>query len=512
MGSASDIAHQGPAIVRFSRLYRQAVAISPAIFSLFCCSAVAAEKNWSINPGITISETFSDNVAPGLAGVDQSEFITQINPQLLAELRGPRIQAKLDYRMQNIFYMRNDESNTFHQYLARAGAEVLPEHFFIDVSASQIQRSISSDGLRFRKNYTITDNRTDQRTASIRPSWHQSIGSYAEVLLDYEHGIVRYDENVSGISDSSLDSASLAISSLSGERRLSWKISTQGQNIVYEDVAIDDVELRNTGLQLGYRILPGLRPLALVGYEDNDFGNRLTATDPTGLFWALGFSWQPNARTELEALAGDRFFGNTYRLNWRQRGRYLSTELTYSEEINGEATSALEGVSLIDSPYGYSNSSINLTDDLYLSKTVRASARFRKSRTLITITPYFEKREFENSAGDETAGGITATWQRTFAPRTTLTLTLHGDKTDDGSGGDNETFTWSDLKLERRLGKQATASIEYSYTRSDSDDAQDTYTENAIAVQLTHYFGTPPRETTELPSRRTRKQLWEPRF
>ncbi|MGB5259781.1 MAG: TIGR03016 family PEP-CTERM system-associated outer membrane protein, partial [Gammaproteobacteria bacterium] len=396
----------------------------PAAFSLLCCSAAVAEKNWSINPGITLSETYSDNVAPGVVGADKSEFITQINPGLQAELRGPRIQANLDYRMQNIIYGRNDESNTFHQYLARAGAEVLPEHFFVDVSASQTQRNISSDGLRFRRNYIITDNRTDQRTASIRPSWHQSIGSYAEALLDYEHGIVRYDENVAGLSDSSLDSASLAISSLSGERRLSWKIIAQGQNIVYEDAAIDDVELRNTGLLLGYRVLPGLSPLGLIGYEDNDFGNRLTETDPKGLFWALGFSWQPNARTELEALAGDRFFGNTYRLKWRQRGRYLSSELTYSEEINGEATSALEGISLIDSPYGYSNSSINLTDDLYLSKTVRAYARYSKARTLITIAPYFEKREFDNSAGDEHVGGITATWQRTFAPRTTITLTL----------------------------------------------------------------------------------------
>ena len=63
--------------------------------------------------------------------------------------------------------------------------------------------------------------------------------------------------------------------------------------------------------------------------------------------------------------------------------------------------------------------------------------------------------------------------QWAFAPRTTFTLTLHRDKTDEGSGGDDETFTWSDLQLERRLGKQTTASIEYSYTRSDSDDTQD---------------------------------------
>ena len=55
----------------------------------------------------------------------------------------------------------------------------------------------------------------------------------------------------------------LPSTSLSGERRLSWKINAQGQNIVYDDNAIDDVELRNTGLLLGYRILPSLSPLGL---------------------------------------------------------------------------------------------------------------------------------------------------------------------------------------------------------------------------------------------------------
>jgi hypothetical protein len=485
---------------------RQAIAILPAILSLLCCSAAVAAKNWSINPGISLSETYSDNVAPGSGQSDESDFITQINPTLQAALNGSRIQANLDYRMQNILYGRNNENNTYHQYLARAGAEVLPEHFFVDVSSSQTQRSIFTGGVRVRNNYSITDNRTSQRTASIRPSWYQPIGSNAEALLDYEHGIVRYDDNVASAADSSLDSASLAIYSLSGERRLSWKINIQGQKIVYDDDAFDDVKLRNAGLLLGYRIIPSLSPLALIGYEDNDFGNRLTSTDPTGPFWALGFSWHPNARTELEALAGDRFFGNTYRVKWRQRGRYLSSELTYSEIINGEATSALEGVSLIDNPYGYSNYSLGLTDNVYLSKTVRASARFRKSRTLITITPFYEKREFVNSAVDETVSGITGAWELTFAPHTTFTLTLYGDKTDGASSDNNQTFTWSKLQLERQLEKQTTASIGYSYTNSDSDDKRVAYTENAITAQLTHYFGTPAPKAPELPSPRSRKQ------
>jgi len=502
MGPASGIAHSGLAII--SGLQRQATAVFLVIFSLLCCSPAVAAKNWSINPGIQLSETYTDNVAPGSGESDESDFITQINPVLKAELNGNRIQANLNYRMQNLFYKRNNnENDTFHQFLARASAEVLPEHFFIDASSSQTQRIIFTDGVRVRNNYNISGNRTNQLTTSIRPSWYQPIGTFAEALLNYAHGIVKYDE--ASTSDSSLDAASLAIYSLSAEQPLSWNIIAQGQNIDYDDNTVDDVELRNTGLLLGYRIIPTLSPLALIGYEDNDFGDRLTSTDPTGPIWALGFSWRPNTRTELEVLAGDRFFGNTYRVKWRQRGRYFSSGLSYSEEINGEATSALQGVSLIDNPYEYLNSSLNLTNDVYLSKALVASANFEKSKTSITITPYHEKREFENSIEDQTYTGITGKWAWAFAARSTFTITLHRDKTKDSSGG-NSFFTWSDLKLKRELGKQTTASLIYSYTKSDSVNKQLSYTENAISVSLTHYFGTPAQKSPEPPSRRSRKQ------
>ena len=84
---------------------------------------------------------------------------------------------------------------------------------------------------------------------------------------------------------------------------------------------------------------------------------------------------------------------------------------------------------------------------------------------------------------------------------------MHRDKTDKSGGVVDQTFTWSDVQLERRLGKQTTASIKYSYTKSGSADSQDAYTENAITVQLAHFFGTPTRETSALPSRRYQGQL-----
>ena len=137
--------------------------------------------------------------------------------------------------------------------------------------------------------------------------------------------------------------------------------------------------------------------------------------------------------------------------------------------------------------------------------------KYKKSRTTITITPFYEKRVFENSAQDDSIGGIDGTWEWAFAPRTTFTLDLHWDKTDDSSD-DNETFTTAELQLERELGKQATASIEYSYTRADSDDKLFAYTENAISAQLSYRFGTRASKAPERPARSSGRQLRESRY
>ena len=471
-------------------------------------------RNWSINPGIALGETWSDNVAPDSSGYHQSDFVTETTPGLRATLNGRRVQADLDYRLQNILYARNDRSTTYQQYLARAGAEVLPEHLFIDSSSTLTQQIIDTGGVRTNNNYTITSNRANQLTASIRPSWHQMLGSNAEALLDYEHGLVKYDSGkVAGItSDSNLNAVSLTANSVSEARRLSWKINVADQHINYDDNAFDDLKLRHVGLLLGYQYIPGFSPLALVGYENNDLGNTIGSSKPKDPFWGVGFRWQPNTRTELEALAGHRFFGDTYRVDWRQRGRYLTSELTYTEELQGEATSALETASLIENPGVPSAFTLGVAGNAFLSKTVRASALFKKSKTSIAITPFYGKREFADSGQDESVGGIDGTWTWDFASRTTFGLKLHWDKTDAATGSDNQTFAYSALQLQRRLGNQATALLKYSYTRADSDDKQLAYTENAVTAQLTYLFGTPPKEVPEPSARRSRSQLREPQF
>ena len=193
-------------------------------------------------------------------------------------------------------------------------------------------------------------------------------------------------------------------------------------------------------------------------------------------------------------------------MNWRQRGRYLTSQVSYTEELQGEATSALENASLIDNPGVPSVFNLGVSGNAFLSKTVRATANFKKSKTTITLTPFYGKREFADSGQDESVGGFNGAWTWDFSSRTNFGIRLHWDKTDAATGSDNQTFAYSALQLQRRLGNQATASLQYSYTRADSDDKQIAYSENAITGQLTYLFGAPPKNVVEPSARRSRNQ------
>lgn len=470
-------------------------------FTLLGVCLAAEARNWFIDPGLSLSGTYTDNVAPGLDGYHGSDFVSQINPEIKAALNGRRVTADLDYRLQNLIYARNNRSSTYQQYLARANTEILPEHFFLDAASSLTQQIVNSNGVRVNNNYAITGNRTDQLTASVRPSWRQAIGSYAEALVQAERGTVRYDDGkVEGTtSDSELTSASLTVNSLSQQRRLWWKTAADYQEVTYDDSAFQDLTFRHVNLLVGYEIIPGFTPLALAGYENNDFGDITSSTRPKDPIYGVGFRWQPNARTTLEALAGHRFFGNTYRVSWTQRGRYITSELEYSEDINGESAFVLENVSLVENPTAYTNFPLGLTGEVFLRKRVHATGQFKKSRTTITLTPFYEKREFDTSDQDSSIAGIDAAWAWRFGPRTALETRLHWDHTDQASGGDNQTFRYATIGLRRDIGKQTQASLGYAYTDVDSDDDLVAYTENAVTATLTHWFGksrpapTPPR-------------------
>ncbi len=112
-------------------------------------------KNWSLTPSMTVGELYSDNIDLAPKGEETDDFVFQFIPALTAELNGRRLQAKLDYRMENYVYTNSSPKydEPFHQYEASGKAELWRERFFVDLASALTQRYIDTGRSLYFGNY-----------------------------------------------------------------------------------------------------------------------------------------------------------------------------------------------------------------------------------------------------------------------------------------------------------------------------------------------------------------------
>ncbi len=450
-------------------------------------------RNWLFTPRLTLAGTYSDNIDLAASGLKSSDFVSEVIPGLSAELDGNRIKGSIDYRMQNLFYADNSDFNdTFHQYNALGSAELFLKRFFVDIDSTLTQRIISSQQRFVGSNLNLTDNRTDQLTASIRPYWRQDIGTFAEALAQYRYGIVDFqDDKVVGItSDSALNDLLVSVNSPTRDsyRLLNWALKYSLQDINYESNDFDDLNFERTQAEIDYPITSTIGLIAVGGYEDNDLGAAFPSTDTRGALWEAGFRWQPNLKSQFEARYGDRFFGNTWLLRWQQRGRRINTELRYTRDLGGYTGFILQGGRLSGATRRFPLTPLGLTSQAYIRDRLDAIATLTTARSVIQVILFNEERDFRTVGNKEKWTGIIPSWEWRIAPRTALTTRLlWGRRKPSGVERDDYPL-FINITLQRQIGPQTFANLAYNYTRVDSDDNFFEYQENSVTIGLTKSF------------------------
>ncbi|MCP4409857.1 MAG: TIGR03016 family PEP-CTERM system-associated outer membrane protein [Gammaproteobacteria bacterium] len=453
-----------------------------------------AARHWTIEPRLSIEGSYSDNIALAIPGDEESDFISEVNPALEAKLKGNRVKGELAYRMQNLFYAENrDSNNTFHQYNLLGNAELWREKFFLDANSTLRQRNISSQQF-VTGNRNLDTNRTDQLTASVRPYFKQALGSLAETLVQYEYGIVDFEDDkvVGTTSDSRLNDVLVAIASPTKDkdRLLSWSLRYAYQDIDYDSAEFDDLNFERVALELIYPVSSELGLIAEGGYEDNDLGEDAFAnSDTKGTLWQAGFRWRPNTKTQVEARLGDRFFGNAGLLRWQQRGLRITTELRYTKDIGGYTGFALQDTGPIDPSSQFSANALGLTARAFIRKRLDAVASFNTIKSQITLLVFDEERDFRTAnSSTERWTGIRPSWKWRFAPRTTLTTSLQWGRLKPSGVQRKDYPLVGNISLKREIGQRTQANLTYRHARVESDDPLVEYRENTLTLSLIQSF------------------------
>ena len=293
------------------------------VLSRICCALliilvlsppVTFAAEWDFNPRLTVSETYTDNVRLGAAGLggggggfggsgnQGGDFITQINPGIIFTGVGRRFNIRTNYTMNNLIFAQNSNfSRIRHQLNASATTEIIKDFFFIDGMARRLQQNASLIGPQAVDNTNVTGNRIDIRAYNISPYLRYRFKRLASTELRYTRGIIESNLR-NGLRNSQRDSFQYSLNSGSAFRTLQWGLN-YSKNIIHFTRTNREIKMDRSIANLRYNLTSQFALTATGGYENNDFGSasRRNLSAPS---WTVGFFWAPTQRTDINLAAG----------------------------------------------------------------------------------------------------------------------------------------------------------------------------------------------------------------
>lgn len=495
----------------------------------------AGAAEWNVQPRLTVSETYTDNIRlggragiggfGGLNGLNGSEFITQISPGVKITGKGHRFESNLNYTLNNLIYAKNERFRMRNQLNTDATAEIIKHHFFIDGRAAITQQNAFLFGPQALDNATLTGNLRNVYRWSISPYVRQRFSNLASGEVRYVHGEV--SSNVNSFSNSSSDAAIFSLNSGSAFRTLGWGINYSHTQIDRKYTRpgfgkLQTIELERTTGMLRYAVTSRLNLIGTAGYERNSFISIRGRTSSP--FWKVGVSWTPTKRTKIDVSGGKRFFGNTYAASVDHRTRNTVWNLSYVEDISTFGRQSQAGGSILSAsmlgqlfsgvqggeallnqglPLSFSDPNNFLTNRLFLLKRLQASLTLNGKKNSLVFRGFnYSRKSFSPDEEDADLIGIgnaaltrntTQTggnllWNHRLSPRTNANINLGYIRIsyDAVDRKDNNIIVRAGLN--KQFTSHINGSIMYYHLQRESNRSNGSYDANAVTVTLNMNF------------------------
>ncbi|WP_372739346.1 TIGR03016 family PEP-CTERM system-associated outer membrane protein [Neptunomonas sp.] len=467
---------------------------------VFVCGNFATTSvfsaDWQVTKSLTVSEVYTDNVDLTHDN-KKSEFITTVTPGISVQGSGARANVSLNGSIEaNSLDGEGDAINP--RLGADADAELLEDFLYIDASINIIQNSVDAFRPSGINTLSNTGNTTNTYNYQISPYITQRYKGIAEVVGRYTYNNQLNSNN--NASDSNSQNFELNVNSGDDFQRLTW-----GASVNYKDSGSDNTnsELLSTDVSLGYRFNRTWSVNSSVGIESNDFES--TRSENDGSQWSLSTIWTPNNRTSLNIGYGDRFFGSVPTLDFSHRSRRSLLTAGYSRELTDSATllsqqSAFQTTDafgnpidpITGDPLSLANSTINITEGLFINEVFELSYTLTGRRSSVTIGGSHSVQIYEDGRADETLEEYNISVDRRLSSR--LTLDAGYTYSQQERSGVADAFRPSqalieahqyNLGLTRKIGVDSNLKFTYYFTDSESDDLANDYQENRLQLSVT---------------------------
>ncbi len=263
----------------------------------------------------------------------------EVAPGIYASYLSPRAQGFIDYTLIGRLWEDSAYNDVSHRLMANGTYEVVPEWFRMGGTATYSDAVIDpTQSYNYGGNGIFEQNNLAERaTASLSPELYRD---FRNLRFDarYTYGRVWYLDTpdqtggpiFSANTDDSVDQQALVSLSTREERRsASMRLYYELQDSDFERTV--DYRYERTGAEIGFAIGRDVRFVADGGLE-TDLDESTTAGGLDSGFWHAGLQWRPDTRTSLDARYGERFFGESWSLQFSRDTRFVTVRVAYSED------------------------------------------------------------------------------------------------------------------------------------------------------------------------------------
>ncbi len=457
-----------------------------------------------IRLGVTVAETYTDNVTLASDENAESDFITQVVPSLVACANSGRVRAALSYQLQALRYQNNSQfDDIYNDVSGETTIEVVPSRVFLDADTSYGQAVVDPANTFSRTNTLRPGNRTSAWISNISPYALQGLGPVGRAMLRYRYGRTEFGD--SDLPETELHGVYFNVTSPPENSLWSWQANVLSQRVersggdldaffddsdVFEGDDFDSADARTTHfdkatLDLGYQLTESLRLLALGGVE-NEF-NRDGSTDRlSSPLWNAGFLWT-SAANSLEARYGERYFGSNYFVDAVHRGANFDLSLSYQEDTTVSGLNQLNGGAL-GGGGGFRRPRTSLFDrGVFVQKRLLATLGYDTAFTRTTLRAFDESRNFVQSATDEDVYGADLQVEYQAASRTSITPRASWEHRDSGVRSEAD-IAEAGISLAYLVTPLTQAALGYSHAWRNAETDSGSYEENRIVVQFSTYY------------------------
>ena len=509
------------------------LAIYSTATALLSLPSVSDAGEWVLVPNSTVELIFTDNVrlAPKNDPAKEADFVTRLVPGIYSKYTSRRFDSEIDYRLVNVLYQNASEQNrTLHNLNAANTGEIIEDLLYVDGNVRMQQQNATLLG-RQGDDVNITGNLRNIRQYTASPYLRRRFGDiattevrYARILTDSDSSSTFFNSQTNSYTGSILSGPEFQV--------LQWGLNYARQDIDF-DLRPDTVRLESGIASIRYNFNRRFALTGTGGYENNTFGGGGFMTKPTGARWSAGFIWAPTPRTNIEASAGQRFFGDNYFINASHRTRLFAMNTYYKEDINsawnilnieptGNTTAALIALFTAQAPPGTDPADILqlvqlliaelgipaslayaqgfLTNRFYLQKNFESSIAMNTAKNTVLIRAFHTTRKPLDNRPILDAGlgngllanvkqkGVSILWSLAISPRTRFSANFLYNHLYFPALFRTDHVRLYTAAVSRDLTENIFGLISYRRNERDSDAPFASYTENRFTASLNARF------------------------